>query len=78
MQLWQMDVMGRIHLADGLEVKVITGIDDHSQFIVSAKAVVRATARPVCHALHRHGIPEQISTTMARSSPRGSAAARDR
>jgi len=26
MQLWRMDVMGRVHLADGSEVKVVTGI----------------------------------------------------
>src|SRR5690242_21651219 len=51
MQLWQMDVMGRVHLADGQEVKVVTGIDDHSPFIVCAKAVAAATARPVCLAL---------------------------
>jgi hypothetical protein len=61
-----MDVMGRVHLASGTEVKVVTGIDDHSRFIVSAKVVVRATARPVCQALaealRRHGIPEQILT----------------
>ncbi len=66
MQLWQMDVMGRVHLAGGTEVKVVTGIDDHSRFIVCAKAVMRATARPVClalaGALRRHGIPEQILT----------------
>jgi transposase InsO family protein len=66
MELWQMDVMGRVHLADGLEVKVVTGIDDHSRFIVSAAVVARATARPVCQALagalRRHGIPEQILT----------------
>jgi transposase InsO family protein len=66
MQLWQMDVMGRVFLADGVEVKVVTGIDDHSRFIVSAKLVVRATARPVCQALAeavaRHGIPDQILT----------------
>jgi hypothetical protein len=37
MELWQMDVMGRVFLADGLEVKVVTGIDDHSRFIVCAK-----------------------------------------
>jgi len=48
MELWQMDVMGRVHLADGLEVKVVTGLDDHSRFVVSAKIVARATARPVC------------------------------
>ena len=66
MELWQMDVMGRVHLADGLEVKVVTGIDDHSRFVVSAKVVVRATARPVCQALSealaRHGVPGQILT----------------
>jgi transposase InsO family protein len=66
MELWQMDVMGRVHLADGLEVKVVTGIDDHSRFIVCAKVVARATARPVCQALGealaRHGIPDQVLT----------------
>jgi hypothetical protein len=66
MELWQMDVMGRVHLASGTEVKVVTGIDDHSRFIVSAKIVARATARPVCQALAealaRHGVPGQILT----------------
>ncbi len=61
-----MDVMGRVFLADGAEVKVVTGIDDHSRFIVSAKIVARATARPVCRALTaalaRHGVPAQILT----------------
>jgi transposase len=66
MELWQMDVMGRVHLASGTEVKVVTGIDDHSRFIVCAKVVAAATARPVClalaGALARHGIPGQILT----------------
>lgn len=66
MELWQMDVVGGIHLGDGAEVKVITGIDDNSRFVVSAKVVARATARPVCEALlealARHGVPEQILT----------------
>jgi transposase InsO family protein len=66
MQLWQMDVMGRVFLAGGQEVKIVTGIDDHSRFIVCTEAVVRATARPVClalaGALRRHGVPEQILT----------------
>ena len=39
MELWQMDVMGRVHLADGRECKVVTGIDDHSRFVVCAKVV---------------------------------------
>jgi transposase InsO family protein len=66
MDLWQMDVMGRVFLAGGAEVKIVTGIDDHSRFVVCAQAVMRATARPVCQALagalRRHGIPEQILT----------------
>jgi transposase InsO family protein len=66
MELWQMDVMGGVHLADGCEVKVVTGIDDHSRFVVCARVVARATAGPVCaalqHALTAHGVPEQILT----------------
>jgi transposase InsO family protein len=82
MELWQMDVVGGIHLADGVEVKCVTGIDDNSRFIVSAMLVARATAQPVCDALlaalDRHGIPEQILTDngkvfTGRFGPRGSA-----
>jgi transposase InsO family protein len=66
MELWQMDVMGGFRLSDGTELKVVTGIDDHSRFCVSAKVVRRATARPVCDALGeamgRHGVPDQILT----------------
>jgi transposase InsO family protein len=66
MELWQMDVMGRVCLADGTEASVVTGIDDHSRFCVVAKVVRRATARPVCDALaqamRRHGVPDAILT----------------
>jgi len=66
MELWQMDVMGGVKLADGSEAKVVTGVDDHSRFCVSALVVQRATARPVCEALalamRRHGVPDQILT----------------
>ena len=66
MELWQMDVVGRIHLADGTELSAVTGIDDHSRFCVCARLVARATARPVCdalaHALRAHGVPGQILT----------------
>jgi transposase InsO family protein len=58
--------MGRVFLAGGVEVKVVTGIDDHSRFVICATAVMRATARPVCQALsaalRRYGIPGQILT----------------
>jgi transposase InsO family protein len=66
MELWQMDVMGGVRLVDGTELKVVTGIDDHSRFCVSAMVVKRATARPVCDALaeamRTHGVPDQILT----------------
>ena len=39
MELWQMDVMGRVHPRGRAEVKIVTGIDDHSRFVVCAKAV---------------------------------------
>jgi transposase InsO family protein len=83
MELWQMDVVGGLHLRDGTEVKVVTGIDDNSRFVVSAKVVARATARPVCaalvEALGRHGVPEQILTDngkvfTGRFGPSGSSA----
>ena len=66
MELWQMDVMGGVRLQDGRELKIITGIDDHSRLCVSAALTVRATARPVCEALaaalRRYGAPGQILT----------------
>jgi len=70
MELWQMDVVGRIYLTDGTSLSAVTGIDDHSRFCVIAKLVTRATARPVCDALlegfARHGLPEQILTDNGR------------
>jgi transposase len=51
MELLQMDIVGRFYLADGTEVKVVTGVDDHSRYCVCARIVTRATARPVCDAL---------------------------
>jgi transposase InsO family protein len=66
MELWQMDVVGRFYLSDGTEVKVITGVDDHSRYCICARIVARATAKPVCAALQwalaAHGVPHQILT----------------
>ena len=66
MELWQMDVVGGVRLVDGSEAKIVSGIDDHSRFVVSAFVVTRATAKPVCDALalamRRHGVPDQILT----------------
>lgn len=66
MELWQMDIVGGVMLGDGTEAKIVSGIDDHSRFVVSSYVVARATARPVCDALalamRRHGVPDQILT----------------
>jgi transposase InsO family protein len=66
MELWQMDVMGGVRLADGGELKIVTGIDDHSRFCVCATLTPRATAKPVCEAflsaMRRYGAPEQVLT----------------
>jgi transposase InsO family protein len=66
MQLWQMDVMGGVVLDDDTELKVVTGVDDHSRFCVAAGLVTRATSKAVCavfaEALRRHGIPDEVLT----------------
>lgn len=66
MQLWQMDVMGGVLLSDDTELKVVTGVDDHSRLCVAAGLVERATSKAVCavlaQALSRWGIPDEILT----------------
>ena len=66
MELWQMDVVGGIGLADGTSVKCLTGVDDHSRFCVSAALMPAERTRFVCQgleaALDRHGCPEQVLT----------------
>lgn len=70
MQLWQLDVMGGIWLADGREVKLVSGVDDHSRFCVIASVVERATGRAVCAAfgaaLVEFGCPEEVLTDNGR------------
>ena len=51
MELWQMDIVGGVRLVDGSEAKIVSGVDDHSRFCISAHVVARATARPTCDAL---------------------------
>lgn len=66
MQLWQMDVMGGVMLDDGTDLKVVTGLDDHSRFCVAAGLVRRAISKAVCEvltaSLHTYGIPDEILT----------------
>jgi hypothetical protein len=66
MELWQMDIVGGMGLADGSELKILTGVDDHSRYCVVAAVMRRATGRAVCQAfsaaLARYGVPEEILT----------------
>ena len=66
MQLWQMDITGSVFLAGGTELKLISGIDDHSRFCVIAAVARRATARAVCRAfiaaMRAYGIPDEVLT----------------
>lgn len=66
MELWQMDVVGGVPLADGTSAKVLTGVDDHSRMCVCATVMARERTRAVCDGLRaavaRYGAPEQILT----------------
>jgi transposase InsO family protein len=66
MELWQLDVVGGVLLADGTECKVLTGVDDHSRFCVAAGLMTRAVTRAVCghfaEALRHHGVPDEVLT----------------
>ncbi|MFD4407482.1 IS481 family transposase, partial [Nocardia sp. NPDC058499] len=66
MQLWQMDIMGGVFLADGRECKLVTGIDDCSRFIVIAAVLVQPSGRAVCQAfidaMRRFGVPSEVLT----------------
>lgn len=66
MQLWQMDIMGGVFLADGRECKLVTGIDDHSRFMVITQVVVEPSGRAVCQAftdaMSRYGVPSEVLT----------------
>ena len=66
MELWQMDVVGGVALADGTSAKVLTGVDDHSRMCVCATVMARERTRAVCDGLRRalatYGAPAQILT----------------
>jgi transposase InsO family protein len=66
MQLWQLDIMGSVFLASGRELKLVSGVDDHSRFCVIAKVVTRATGRAVCQAfveaMATYGVPDEVLT----------------
>ena len=66
MHLWQLDLVGGIYLADGRECKMLTGIDDHSRFIVIAEVLAAPSGRAVADAFVRamrvHGVPAEVLT----------------
>jgi transposase InsO family protein len=71
MALWQLDIVYGPRLVDTRtgevrEVRIVTGVDDHSRFCVIARVFERATGRAVClafsQALERFGAPEEVLT----------------
>jgi len=66
MELWQMDVVGGFVLADGTRAKVLSGVDDHSRFCVSAHLMTGETSQKVCAGLGKvlraYGVLEAILT----------------
>lgn len=66
MHLWQLDLVGGIHLAGGRECKILTGIDDHSRFVVTA-TVLEVPSGPAVvgafvTAMGRWGVPAEVLT----------------
>ena len=66
MQLWQLDIVGGVPLADGREAKMVTGIDDYSRFVVISAVVAVPSGRAVCEAfaaaMRRYGVPFEVLT----------------
>src|SRR6184192_4554703 len=66
MELWQLDVVGGFHLADGTTAKALTGLDDHSRFCIAARLMHRERTSKVCEgfsvALRKYGVPDQVLT----------------
>ncbi|CAM5671243.1 IS481 family transposase [Streptomyces mordarskii] len=66
MHLWQLDLVGGIFLADGRECKMLTGIDDHSRFVVIATVLAvpsgRAVADGFVRAMRTYGVPAEVLT----------------
>ena len=66
MALWQLDLVGGIYLADGRECKLLSGIDDHSRFVVVAAVLAVPSARAVAGAfvaaMKTYGVPAEVLT----------------
>jgi len=59
-------IVGGLPLADGRECKLLTGIDEHSRFVVIAAVLPAPSSRAVCEAfaaaMRRHGVPSEVLT----------------
>ena len=70
MQLWQLDIVSGVPLSDGRAAKLVTGIDDHSRFIVICAVVMVPSGRAVCEAfaaaMRRYGVPGEVLTDIQR------------
>ena len=66
MHLWQLDIVGGLMLADGRECKILTGIGDHSRFVVVSAVLAVPNGRAVCEAfaaaMRRYGVPSEVLT----------------
>lgn len=66
MHLWQLDIVGGVPLADGRSLKLVTGIDDRSRFVVIAAVLAVPSGRAVCAAftaaMRRYGVPSEVLT----------------
>src|SRR5260370_20401042 len=64
MERWQVELVGGVPLADGRECKMVTGIDDHSRFVVISAVVAVPSGRAVCAAftaaMRRYGVPFEV------------------
>jgi transposase len=66
MALWQLDLVGGVFLADGRECKLLSGIDDHSRYVVIATVLAvpsgRAVADAFVAAMKSYGVPAEVLT----------------
>ncbi len=65
-ELWQIDLKGRINLADGTRCYPFSILDDHSRYLLGLFALQHTQTKPVWRCLReafeRFGLPEQILT----------------
>ena len=65
MELWRLDLVS-FKLADGRTAWMLTAVDDHSRFCVSARILTRPDASSVCRAfreaVQKYGLPDEVLT----------------